>query len=106
MRILLDHCVPTGFKPLLLHHQVSTTIEMGWESLTNGRLLAEAAKQFDVMLTVDRNLKHQQNLSTLPIAVLVMVVRANTLKQLKPLVPAVESALAGLVRNQLVELPG
>ena len=67
MNILFDHCVPKRLRRSL-SHPVKTTREMGWERLRNGILLAEAAKQFDLLLTVDQNIKHQQNMATLPIS--------------------------------------
>jgi len=50
---------------------VTTAGQMGWHRLRNGKLLSTAAGQFDVMLTVDQNLRHQQNLTNLPLAVIV-----------------------------------
>ena len=75
-----------------------------WEDLRNGKLLAAAAAQFDVLLTVDQNIKHQQNLATLPIAVVVMIAPSNTLEDLALLVPEVEEALQGLQPKTLVEV--
>lgn len=62
MRILLDHCVPRPFGGMLPTHEVKTTSQMGWATLKNGKLLTEAARAFDVFLTVDKNIKSQQNL--------------------------------------------
>ena len=60
---------------------------------TNGELLALAAGEFDVFLTVDRNLSYRQDVSAVDIAVLVLVARGNTLDVLRPLVPLVLNAL-------------
>lgn len=67
MRILLDHCVPKRFGGALGDHQVATAAGMGWHTLRNGALL-RAARQadFDVLLTVDRNLKHEQTCGRFP----------------------------------------
>lgn len=94
MRVLLDECVPRRLKPELVGHDVKTAPEMGWASKTNGELLALAAGEFDVFLTVDRNLSHPQDVSALDIAVLVLVARSNALDVLRPLVPLVLGALA------------
>lgn len=60
---------------------------MGWHALRNGALLrAVAQDRFDVLLTVDRNLKREQNLATLPVAVVVLLARSNRLADLLPLV--------------------
>ena len=55
MRILLDHCVDIRFKKELPGHDVSHTKEMGWEQLSNGKLLtATEENSFDIFLTVDK----------------------------------------------------
>lgn len=77
---------------------------MGWEKLRNGNLLKTAAGQFDVMLTVDRNIRHQQNLGVLPIAVVVVVAPSIKLRDLLTFVPAVEDALRSLKPCTLVEV--
>lgn len=105
MHILLDHCIDWRLARSLSGHAVKSAREMGWETLRNGDLLAAAAAaHFDVMLTVDRNLKHEQNLAALPLAVVVLVARSNRLADLVPLVPDVERALAVLVPKTLVEV--
>ena len=53
----------------------------------NGKLLALAAAQFDVLLTIDSNLEYQQNLATLPMGVLVIQAVSNRLEHLEPVVP-------------------
>ena len=60
---------------------------MGWTTIVNGRLLALAAEQFDVFVTVDRNLSFQQNLAAFSIAVVVLRAKTNRLADLRPLVP-------------------
>ena len=58
----------------------------GWSGVKNGKLLTLAASEFDVFLTMDSNLEYQQNLKTLPIAVLVMLAVSNRMEHLLPLV--------------------
>ena len=82
MRVLLDECVPRRLKHELVGHDVRTAPEMGWASKRNGELLRLAEREFDAFLTVDRKLQHQQNLSTFPIAIIVMLARTNTLLDL------------------------
>ena len=103
MRVLLDHCVPRPLARLLSGHQVRTAREMGWDDLGNGKLLASAASAFDVLVTVDQNLMHQQNAGELPIAVVVMVSRDIRLDVLELLVPEVLSVLdQGMTRRVYV----
>jgi hypothetical protein len=53
-------------------HDVRTAFDLGWSQLSNGELLARAEKEFDVLVTTDRNLQHQQNLSGRRLAILVL----------------------------------
>jgi hypothetical protein len=85
VRVLLDECLPKRLKRDLTGHQARTAPEMGWASKRNGDLLRLAEREFDVFLTVDRKLQHQQNLSMFNIAVVVLVAPSNTLADLQPL---------------------
>lgn len=71
-RILLDECIDRRLAKKITGHFVRTAVEMGWAGLDNGRLLSRAEKEFDVFITVDRNLSFQQNLTKFEIAVLVL----------------------------------
>jgi len=100
VRVLLDECLPRRLKRDLVGHDARTTPEMGWASKRNGDLLRLAERDFDVFLTVDRKLQHQQNLSTFNIAVVVLVAPSNTLADLQPLMTTVldqERAIRQLV---------
>lgn len=87
MRILLDEDLPRRLGALLVGHDVNTVQRVGWSGIKNGRLLGLAASKFDVFLTMDGNLEFQQNLATLPIAVLVIEAVSNRIEHLQPLVP-------------------
>jgi predicted nuclease of predicted toxin-antitoxin system len=89
MRILLDEDVPRRLAALLVGHEVSTVQRSGWSGVKNGRLLGLAAAEFDVFLTMDSNLEHQQNLLALPIAVLVVAAVSNRMQHLTPMVPSI-----------------
>ena len=104
MRILLDHNLDWRLKRLLPDHEVRSTKEMGWETLTNGQLITQAEAQFDVLLTVDRNIKHQQNLTGRRIVIVVLLASANTRTALTPLMPQVEALLRNVEAGQLYEV--
>ncbi len=70
MRILLDESLPRPLARLFPEHEVRTVAAMDWTGTRNGELLQLAAGEFDVFLTADQNLEHQQNLGALPIALL------------------------------------
>ena len=96
MRLLLDESVPSRLRRALPGHAVSTVGEMGWSGVKNGKLLALAATAFDAFVTVDKNLPYQQNLSNLPVAVIVLDAASIELPALLPLVPALELQLSSL----------
>ena len=100
MKILLDECVDRRFARELPEHSVKTVPQMGWATIKNGELLALAEKEFDVFITVDRNLSFQQNLPKFNIAVLVLQARSNRLADLKPLAPKVLSILPSLTKGK------
>ena len=73
MRIIFDHSTPKRLIPHLQGHSVSTAIECGWDRLENGDLLAAAESAgFDLLLTADKNMSYQQNLSGRKIALIVL----------------------------------
>ena len=105
MKIVLDHCLPHDLQHTYRSHEVVTASYMGWDPLRNGLLLAAvAAAGFDLLLTVDKNIRHQQNLTTLPVAVVVMMSPSSLLPDLVPFAPAVEAALLTLVPRTLVDV--
>jgi hypothetical protein len=77
---------------------------MAWTTLDNGDLLDAAAAQFDVFITVDQNIRHQQNLATLPLSVVVLVAPNNRLKTLESHVPSLLSALPQLAPRSLLRI--
>ena len=87
MRIFLDECVDWRLSRDLIGHEVKSARQMGWTAIKNGELLTLASQQFDVFVTVDRNLSFQQNLTSLKIAVIVLEAKTNRLADLKTLVP-------------------
>jgi hypothetical protein len=61
---------------------------MGWTSLKNGKLIKVAIESgFEVMITVDKNLQHQQNLKEYDISIVVFDVQFNRLQDFIPLIP-------------------
>ena len=100
MRILLDECVDRRFAKELQGHSVKTVPQMGWATIKNGELLALAEKEFDIFITVDRNLSFQQNLPKFDIAVLVLKAHSNRLADLRPLAPKVLSILPSLTKGK------
>ena len=99
MRLLLDECVDRRLAGDLGAHEVKTVPQMGWAGTKNGALLALAETEFDVFITVDRNLSFQQNLHAYDLAVLVLQAPSNRLEDLRPLAPKILSALPALKKG-------
>lgn len=94
MRILLDEDVPRRLRHHLLGHEVSTVSEVGWSGLKNGVLLGLAvASGFEVLLTCDRNMQHQQNVQAVGLALVVLAVPNKKSESVLPLVPAILTVL-------------
>jgi predicted nuclease of predicted toxin-antitoxin system len=72
MKILFDHGTPAPLRRALAGHLVSTAFEMGWSNLSNGELLNAAESIFDVLVTTDQNLRHQQNLTGRRLAIVIL----------------------------------
>jgi hypothetical protein len=63
MQILFDQRTPAMWRRTLLSRGMSTTLEMEWQQLENGKWAAEAEKTFDAHITTDKNIRCQQNLA-------------------------------------------
>lgn len=73
MHILFDQGTPVPLRDALVGHTVETAYERGWSTLGNGDLLMAAeTSAFDVLITTDQNLRHQQTLSGWKLAILVL----------------------------------
>ena len=103
-RVLLDHCVPYPFRDLLVDCTVSTALEMGWAQLKNGELLdAAESAGFEVLITADKNLRYQQNLSGPRIAIIELP--TNRLRLVANYAPQVNAALATITSSAYVVVP-
>ena len=99
MKVFVDECVDWRLARDIVGHEVKTAREMGWLTIKNGELLALAASEFEVFVTVDRNLSFQQNLPAFAIAVIVLRAPSNRLTDLKPLVPALLACISRASRG-------
>ena len=100
MKLLLDECIDRRLAEDLEGHDVKTVPQMGWAGIKNGELLILAEQEFDVFITVDRNLSFQQNLPKFNIAVLILHASSNRLADLKPLAPKTLSTLPTLAKGE------
>ena len=81
MKILFDHNLSRRFREHLPGHEIRTTREMKWEQLRNGALMSIAAGAgFEVFVTIDKQIEHQQNLAALVLTVVVVDGKSESLR--------------------------
>jgi hypothetical protein len=105
MKLLLDENLPKRLKQDLLVHEVFTVVEMGWSGISNGALLTLMIEEgFDVLLTFDKNLQHQQNFRRYSIAVFVLSCPNNTYELIRKLAPQILECLKLPIENGPTEI--
>jgi hypothetical protein len=99
MCILFDHGTPIGSAHALAPHAITTAQARGWSRLSNGELLASAeAAGFDLLVTTDRRIRYQQNLSARKIGIVVLAgtTRWSRIRQhFERIAAAVDNAMPG-----------
>ena len=93
MKVLLDECLPKKLKFEIDAEFVQTVPEAGWASKQNGELLRLAEQSFDVLVTNDQNMEHQQSISRFDMAFVVLVSPTNDIVDLLPLMAKVNMIL-------------
>ncbi len=106
MRVLLDENVDRRLKKDFAEgHEVVTVAEAGWAGKSNGELLRLAEREFDALVSTDKGIPHQQNLSRLDLAVVVLRAKSNALEDLVPLMDEVNASLGSLEPGPVVRVP-
>lgn len=100
MKLILDECIDRRLARDFAGYEIKTVPQMGWAGIKNGQLLALIESDFDVFITVDRNLSFQQNLPQFDIAVIVLQASSNRLTDLKPLATKVLAILTSAPKGQ------
>ncbi len=104
MRILFDQGTPVPLRRVLADHEVATAFELGWHTLQNGELLQAAESAgFAALVTTDKNLRYQQNLTGRQLAILVLM--TADWRRIQPQAESVARTVAMLVPGAYVELP-
>ena len=101
MRVLLDEQLPVDLASQLLGHAVETVVDRGWAGITNGELLRRMTGYYDVLITMDRGIEFQQQISTFPFGIVIVRARSNRMQHLNPLVPAILAAVAATKPGQV-----
>ncbi len=102
MKVIFDNSVPRPLRAYLPGHEIATAFSMGWATLENGDLLTAAEAKFDAMITSDKNLRYQQNLTGLRLALIILP--TNFLPDVMKLAPKVHAALAVIEPGSWVEI--
>jgi hypothetical protein len=106
VKLLLDENLPHDLRHHLPGHDVFTVRYMGWSGISNGELLRRAADDgFDAMLTLDNGVAYQQNVQSLPVAVVILSAPSNDIGDLLPLVPQLLTALGALAPRTITRVP-
>jgi hypothetical protein len=93
MLVLFDHGTPRGLARALEGHTVKEARAQGWDTLSNGDLLNAAEKAgFDVLLTTDTNLPHQQNLQGRKLAIVIL--SRNRWSLVRPMMKQIADAVS------------
>jgi hypothetical protein len=101
VRVLLDENLPFDLAASLIGHEVDTVQLRGWAGVANGELMRQAGGQYEAFVTMDRNIEFQQNISALPIGIILVRAASNRMVHLLPLVPAILEAPQGLHEGDL-----
>src|SRR5258707_3220528 len=106
MRVLLDECVPRKLKFFFAEagHDCQTVPEAGFSGKENGELLTLAEGIFDVLVTVDKHLRHQQNIPELKLALIVIRAISNDLDDIRPHITEAIAALLSVKPGDVIEI--
>ena len=105
MRILIDESLPVALASELVGYDVSTVRAERWLGYSNGALLRAAVRRgFEVIITADSAIRHQQNLADIGIAAVLLTHVRNRLADLRPLLPKIGEALANIRTGDLIEI--
>lgn len=104
MRLLLDECSPRRLRKDFPGHVVSTIEQARLKGLKNGALLQAASNDFDVLVTVDKNIEYQQNPDKLPMTILILSVRNIRYESILPLLPRALESIESVSDNKIIKI--
>lgn len=103
-RVLLDENLPRKLRRDLDGFFVRTVQEEDWTSFANGELLVRAQSAFDVMLTADRRLQFQQNLTRFDIGIVVILTVSLRYRTIRVAIEAIRDALATVKPGEVIHV--
>jgi predicted nuclease of predicted toxin-antitoxin system len=106
MKVLLDECLPLDFRHSFPTHTVHTAEWAGLKGKANGELLRSAELAgYDVLLTVDQGIPHQQNPLGRQLSIVVVRSTTNQMEDLLPTVPSILAALEAVQPGEILIVP-
>lgn len=103
MKILFDHGTPAALRRHLREHSVNRSAERGWERMENGELIRNAeAEGYEVIVTTDQNMRHQQNLTGRGLGIVVLM--ATAWPRIRHRVEEIRAAIAEVRPGQIKEV--
>ena len=105
MRILLDNNLDWRLGRELAGHDVSHVLDLGWSELKNGELIRKAAAEFDVLITVDKNMAYQTNVGEFTLSVIILDAVTNRLADTIGFVQPILDLLPTLGRGKYHVIP-
>jgi hypothetical protein len=101
-QVLFDENMPRKLRRDLPEFRIRTAQEEGWSAFTNGALLTRAAESFDVLVTIDRRMRYQQNITQFAIGLVVVEVPDTRFVHLRALVPDIRQAIQTVQTGQVL----
>jgi predicted nuclease of predicted toxin-antitoxin system len=95
MKILLDENLPKQLKADFgPNYDVKTVRDMGWHGKKNGELLGLIVfNGFDFFITIDKNLRYQQNLDRIELKIFLLLATNNRRETLQMLVEKIKDKI-------------
>lgn len=107
MRILLDENLDWRLVRYFdADFQVTTVSRQGWKGMRNGELLQKAAAAFDVLVTMDKGIEHQQNLRKYEIGVILISARSNRIQDIQPAMVKLNEVLREVQPRHVIHVTG
>lgn len=101
MKILLDECITKRFKKYLEGYEVFTVVELKLSGIKNGNLMSYCVENnFDILLTIDKNLMHQQNLENYSLTIVVLNCSTSKIEELILFLPSFNHQVNALKKHK------